>query len=639
MCGIVGMVVRDNAIDPHLLAHATQSLAHRGPDDSGTAIIQGGHAGEYAVGLGSRRLAILDLSPSGHQPMRDPETGNWIVYNGEIYNYRELRAELEAAGAHFIGNSDTEVALKAFGKWRERCLGRLRGMFALAFWEAAGKRLILARDPMGIKPLYYYASDKYFLFSSEVRTLLQTNLVPRALDPAALLDYLSFGSICDPNTLIRGVCAVRAGHYLAWGNGSLREVEYWDPIRASEASESGEDLAHEAGRAKRIEDLHRTLEESVRMQLVSDVPIGLFLSGGIDSSSLVALLRHGGVTPSTFSIVFREKDCSEAEHSRAVARKFATDHHEILVSQHDALEAIPGATRAMDQPSIDGLNTYLISRHTRAAGIKVVLSGLGGDEVFAGYSTFRTVPRMERLAGLWRHMPGALRGPLNAALERLAPETDRNRKLAALACANGNATHPYLLARALFTPRQCQQLAGSWTEGVLADRNSALGDTLQRACRLDPINRISYLEARCYLLNTLLRDTDSMSMAHGLEVRVPLIDHLLVERALALPGKWKLNGDSPKPLLTGAVPGLLPDAIVHRPKRGFTLPFDHWLRDELRAEVENTIGRVAQGPLGSILDFPAVRKIWQDFMRGTTSWSRPWSLYVLQRWCEANLQS
>ena len=621
-----------------MLERGTLSLGHRGPDDSGTILLRDSEPITVEIGLGNRRLAILDLSPLAHQPMHDASTGNWIVYNGEIYNFREVRRELEQDGVEFVSHSDTEVLLKAYGLWGELCLTKFRGIFAFAIWDASRHHLFLARDPMGIKPLYYAQSGAYFLFASEVRTILGTGLVPRRIDQAGLVNFLTFGSAYDPLTLVEGVHALPAGHSLTLDAGVLRQSQYWDLV-----DETGSvDKAH-ASSPSRDEShapvaLQPLLEEAVRMQLVSDVPLGVFLSGGIDSSALVSILSRGGITPSTFSIVFREAEFSEAEYSRVVARKFQTDHHEITVSQSDVLASIPEALRAMDLPTMDGINTYFVSRETRAAGVKVALSGLGGDEVFAGYSNFRSIPRMERFANAWKHLPRMLRGSAAAAFSALYAENDQNRKLAALARDNGRLLHPYFLTRMLFTPRQRDLLfpgAGPQITEAAASSQRAL---LLRALELDPINRVSYLESRCYMLNTLLRDADFMSMSQGLEVRVPLIDHVLAKTVLALPGATKMNG-TPKKLLVEALGGSLPGEIVHRPKRGFTLPFEHWMREELRTEIEPVLStkRIADGPLGGLLDANQVQQIWQYFLRGAVSWSRPWSLYVLQRWCELHL--
>jgi asparagine synthase (glutamine-hydrolysing) len=639
MCGIFGIVAHKTNLPADVLESATQLLAHRGPDDSGTIVISESAPEPVKIGLGSRRLAILDLSPLGHQPMHDSATGNWIVYNGEIYNFRDVRKELEQAGAEFISHSDTEVLLKAYARWGAECLAKFRGMFAFALWDARRHALFLARDPMGIKPLYYAQSGPYFLFASEVRTLLGTGLVPRRIEHSGLLNYLTFGSSYDPLTIIEGIQALPAGHSLTWQHGVLSESAFWDLVD-EKTTHSSENTAAVSGNGHRCAaaTLQPRLEESVRQQLVSDVPVGIFLSGGIDSSSLVSIVSRGGVTPSTFSIVFREADFSEAEHSRAVARKFRTDHHEITVSQNDLLAAIPDALRAMDLPSVDAINTFFVSRETRAAGVKVALSGLGGDEVFAGYSNFRAVPRMERFARWWNHVPRAARTSLGSAFAFISADTDQSRKLTSFMRDNGRILHPYFLTRMLFTPTKCDRLFPAADAKVVERAMASQRATLEPSLALDPVNRVSYLESRCYMLNTLLRDADFMSMSQGLEVRVPLIDHQLTKAVLSSPGAEKLSGNMPKQLLVKALADSLPDSVVHRPKRGFTLPFEHWMRRELRSEVETVLTRkMEEGPLAGVLNPGEVRHVWHDFLRGTTSWTRPWSLFVLHRWCERHL--
>jgi asparagine synthase (glutamine-hydrolysing) len=626
MCGVVGILAQNATVPADVLERATLSLVHRGPDDHGTVIIRE-EENSVEVGLGNRRLAILDLSPLGHQPMQDRSTGNWITYNGEIYNFRVLRARLEQEGDNFVSHSDTEVILKAYARWGEGFVSELRGMFAFAIWDAKRRRLFLARDPMGVKPLYFFKSDRHFLFASEVRTLLGTGLIPRKIDRAGLFGYLTFGSLYDPLTLIEGISSLPAGHTLVWEGGALRQQQYWD-IVASDFQIPGASSDTRAAE----EEVHAILDEAVRMQLVSDVPVGVFLSGGIDSSALVGILARHGLRASTFSVVFREADYSEAKHSRAIAKHFKTDHHEITASQQDVLDIIPSALGAMDQPTMDGVNTYFVSQKTRDAGVKVALSGLGGDEMFAGYSSFLTVPRMERFARGWTHVPGFIRTPLANAYSLLMPTGDQNGKLASLARDNGRLVHPYFLSRMLFTPSQSDGLLAS--ADAIASRRlaSPLLDAVSRAQSLDPVNRVSYLEARCYMLNTLLRDSDFMSMAHGLEVRVPLIDHRLAERVLAMPGRSKLDPTMPKPVLVRALGRELPKEIVHRPKRGFTLPFGQWLHQDLGPEVARTLGE-PHGILGDVLNRQSVRCVWDDFERGWTSWTRPWSLYVLDRWC------
>jgi asparagine synthase (glutamine-hydrolysing) len=628
MCGIFGIAAHNARIPDGVLERGTQSLAHRGPDDSGTIVLREATPDPVEVGLGNRRLAILDLSPLAHQPMHDPVSGNWILYNGEIYNFREVRAELEALDTQFVSQSDTEVLLKGYARWGERCLTKFRGMFAFAIWDAKLRQLFLARDPMGIKPLYYAQAGPFFLFASEVRTLLGTGLMPARIDEAGLVNYLSFGSAYDPLSLVQGIRSLPAGHFLTWKSGSTRISSYWDLVDMPEAVASQvEPIPNEP--------LQAILEEAVRLQLVSDVPVGIFLSGGIDSSALVSIVSRGGVTPSTFSIVFREADFSEAQHSRTIARKFHTDHHELTVSQGDVLAAIPDALRAMDLPTMDGINTYFVSRETRKAGVKVALSGLGGDEVFAGYSSFRTVPRMERFTRVWKRVPHVTRRGAGSVFSAFAPASDQSRKLGLLLRNGNRVLHPYFLSRMLFTPEQQDLLLLKSNTAAEKTATASQEDVLGRALALDPINRVSYLESRCYMLNTLLRDSDFMSMSQGLEVRVPLIDHRLARTVLTLPGRSKVNG-TPKKLLVEALEGSLPDEIIHRPKRGFTLPFEHWMRKEMRSEIEPVLqaSRIEQGPLGALLDGKAVEKIWKGFLDGAVSWSRPWSLFVLQRWCE-----
>ena len=472
------------------LARASAALLHRGPDDGGIEIVR---VPGVEVGLANRRLAIIDLSPAGHQPMFDADTGNWITYNGELYNFRALRAELEARGLTFRSHSDTEVILKAYGVWGEKCLDRFRGMFALAIWDAARRRLFVGRDPMGIKPLYYFQDGSRLVFASEVRALLATGLVPRRLAAAGLATYLMFGSVYDPFTLIEGVRALPAGHWLTWQDGRIETQEYWD-------------VPHDAAAEGRVESasaLPGLLDQTVELHTVSDVPIGVFLSGGIDSSALVALLSRRARV-STFSVVFREAEYNEAPFSRAVAERFHTDHHELTLSQQDALEAIPDALRAMDLPSMDGINTYIVSRQAVRAGLKVAMSGLGGDELFAGYDTFRRVPAMERFVRRSQRLPRPLRAPVAAAVGVLGGNTVRAQKLSALIAGEGGAVHPYFLSRMLFLPVQQAKLARGGTAQAAATTEQFMAENLSRAPASDA-SRVPYTRGGAALDPQLLR--------------------------------------------------------------------------------------------------------------------------------------
>jgi len=632
MCGIFGVVSRGAPLPADFLSKAARNLAHRGPDDSGTILL---NAADEQIGFAHTRLSIIDLSPLGHQPMQDPVTGNWIVFNGEIYNFRELRQELEAAGAEFKTHSDTEVILAAYRVWGESCLTRLGGMFAFALWDASRKRLLLARDPMGIKPLYYYQSERTFIFASEVRTLLQTGQVPRKTNPAGVLSYLAFGSVYEPWTIVDGVKAIPPGHVLIVENGSVSSREYWSPLQSSGRAKSEEKSSDESKNGTEAQ-LPAILRDAVLSHLVSDVPVGVFLSGGIDSSALVAVLSHNGVRANTFSLVFQEEEFDEGQYSREVARRFGAEHHEIPVSPQDALASLLAALCAMDQPTIDGINTYLVSAKTRAAGVKVALTGLGADEMFAGYSNFRHVPKMEAFSKRFGRLPRLVRRPLSASVEVFAGKGDRSRKLAELATGHEAIIHPYFLARALFGPAERESLFQSPDYQTLQQSLSRmLQESITESQSLDAVNRVSYLESRWYMRNTLLRDSDFMSMAHGLELRVPFLDRALVEACFRIPGNRKLQGDSPKRLLLASLGVDLPPQIVNRPKRGFTLPFERWLRGEMRPVVEDVL--LKNNWDRTSISARAVQAVWNRFLARETSWSRPWSLFVLQRWCEQNL--
>jgi asparagine synthase (glutamine-hydrolysing) len=569
--------------------------------------------------------------------MQDRDTGNWIVYNGEIYNFREIRSELESQGVGFNSHSDTEVILKAYGKWGARCLDHFRGMFAFAIWDAREQELLLARDRFGEKPLYYFHRDGLFLFASEVRSLLQTGLVARELDEAGLMEYLRYGSLSDPDTLIRGIRSLSPAHCLLLKEGEATLRKYWDLNSAERDLAAPRPVRHIG--PETIAELRTQLEDAILLRTVSDVPVGVFLSGGIDSSSLVALLSRKYPSLSTFSVVFNESDYSEAEYSRSISTRFGTDHHEIVISSHEVMTSLAKIIGAMDQPTVDGVNTYIISRETRRMGYKVALSGLGADEIFAGYETFKAVPRMEWVAWCLSTVNPKLRSML-ASIMRLPNSKRRPRaeKLAALIEGDSGILHPYALARTLFMPRQLRQLSLAG-DGRSADSAMApLADIVKWAARFDPVNRTSYLELRHYMANTLLRDSDVMSMAHGLELRVPFVDHKLAEFLFRIPGASKLKPGLPKWLLIEALQGLLPQQVVRRPKRGFTFPFELWLKKEMRQDMEDVLLDPSANLLAGI-DRKFVATVWKDFLAGKTTWSRPWSLYVLKQWVNMFLES
>ncbi len=632
MCGIFGIITnRPRAEVAGPVTQASRALAHRGPDDEGIEFISGQQDG-LTVAFAHRRLAILDLSPAGHQPMRDEATGNWITYNGEVFNFREARQRLENRGLTFHSESDTEVLLKGFGKLGEAAITDWRGMFAFGFWEAQARQLTLVRDRLGIKPLYYFHDGETFLFASEIRALLATGLVPRKLSPAALDSFLAFGSVQQPLTIIENVYAVLPGHTLTFKDGKIRSTPYWQ-LRADACPQPVNDertLSAEIG---------ELLREAVRLRLVSDVPVGVFLSGGIDSSAIVAMLHRAAEGRlKTFSVCFTEQEFSERAHAAQVAQAFETDHTEVLLTADDLLTRLPSALRAMDQPSVDGVNSYVVSEAAASAGLKVAVSGLGGDEVFAGYSLFRTIARDERRRAMIQSVPLGLRRAAAAAIQATT-HGNRATKLGSLLRSEQLGEHAVMLHRQLFTGEQRRSLLKTDGSGAAAQDQARLAAwTQQRLANCaegDLINQASALELGGYLGNTLLRDTDAMSMAHGLEVRVPLIDHRVIERLLDVPGQLKLRDGEPKWLLVEAAEKL-PREIVARPKRGFELPFRHWLLGALRKQVETAL---CEPEFGGLLQASAVRSLWQDFTAGRVSWSRVWSLYVLGEWTKLNLQN
>jgi asparagine synthase (glutamine-hydrolysing) len=622
MCGIFGLISpkpKSDLVDP--VARAARSLAHRGPDDEGIEFLCG-DADPLRVAFAHRRLAILDLSAAGHQPMRDEASGNWITYNGEVFNFREARGKLEARGLRFHSESDTEVLLKGYGLLGEEAIVDWRGMFAFGFWQARERRLTLVRDRLGIKPLYYFHDGETFLFASEIRALLATGLVPRRVSQAAIDGYLAFGSVQQPLTIVENVFAVLPGHTLTFHDGWIEQRPYWQ-LRAGACPPPAGDVA---------EEIAELLAESVKLRLVSDVPVGLFLSGGIDSSAVNALARRAtNGELKSFSVCFREREFSEQVYAERVARQYATNHASILVTEDEILAKLPAALDAMDQPSIDGVNTYIVSEATAEAGLKVALSGLGGDEVFAGYNFFRTVARDEQLRARASAAPRVLRRAAASAIGAVA-NGNRASKLSALLRGDHLDEHIVQLYRRVFTNQQREALLRAripessrmreWTDFQIANCVSA-----------DPINQASALDLGGYMANTLLRDADAMSMRHSLEVRVPLIDHKLVERMLTVAGDAKLRAGEPKWLLAHAARDL-PREIIDRPKRGFVLPYELWLKRALRKQVEATLDSPG---LQEFLDAGAMHSIWRDFLDERVNWTRPWSFYVLGRWLEINL--
>ena len=614
MCGIFGyLLARSPEGELPSLDKAVQKLRHRGPDGDGTFRAV---AGDVACGLAHTRLAIIDLSPSGKQPMSTLDGRLTIVFNGEIYNYRDVRAELEAADDRFVSGSDTEVILLAYARWGSDCLRRFRGMYAFAIWDARERSLFLGRDPMGVKPLYVARVQDGVVFASEVRALLSSGRVARRLDPEGLAGYLAFGSVREPQTIVRGIELLEAGSFAELRDGRWRVGKHWSAPLWVDRSISRKDA---------IDETRSLLRESIALRLIADVPIGIFLSGGMDSSAIVALASQVSTRPiHTFTVTFDEAAYDEGPQALSLARAFGAEHHVVRLSSKRALDAIDDAVAALDQPSADGTNTYFVAQAVRGAGLAVALSGIGGDEIFAGYAyfrRFRAVMRARRLLG--RIPQGVSRLPRGLGL------STPFRKTLGLLGSAGDPFGVYAVLRGVFVGAQRRALLGEHADGGDAPLpGDVAASEWARSAGGDAIAAFGLLDATNYLRNTLLRDTDVMGMAHALEVREPLLDHRLVERLFTLPGSMKLARGVNKPLLAEAVPEL-PKATSRRKKMGFTLPLAAWLRGPLREWAEDRLpGASALG-----LDAAAVTQVWRGFLDGRAPFSHVWTLIALADWC------
>jgi asparagine synthase (glutamine-hydrolysing) len=641
MCGIGGVIgeTRGELAESRVRCMLA-SMVHRGPDDEGLLAKPG------AV-LGMRRLSIIDLG-GGHQPIFNEDGTVGVVFNGEIYNFSHLRASLEGRGHRFRTNSDTETIVHAYEEWGERCVAHLRGMFAFALWDGRGgstrgeSRVLLARDRLGIKPLYYAVADGALLFASEVRSLLASGAIARRLARESIEAYLLFGSVVEPMTLVQGVFSLPPGHSMMVSCRDAHKSKpaaYWDLAEAAGKLRKG-DLPRtlpEAAQATRP-----LLEEAVRSHLVADVPLGFFLSSGLDSTALVALASRERSGLHTFTIVFPEEEFSEAEIARRTAEHYGTEHRELMVSAEEMLAQLPQAVGALDQPSMDGINTYFVSWAARQAGLKVALSGLGGDEVFGGYPTFRMTPRVAALARLASSLPAAPRRAMSEALVTFgrsgtrSSRTDALRKFGAIWTAPNSQPHPYFFTRLLFTEQQLQYLSPSRKTGMPAPWRTWLEQAAAGARELGGDAGVSSLEMRAYMANTLLRDTDAMSMRHSLEVRVPLLDHPLVEFVTALPDSARRGRGLSKALLAESLRTLLPREVIEQRKRTFTFPWQRWLRGPLGLEVSMRLGGLTPS-LAEVLDRDEVHVVWRSFLNGRTGWARPWSLFVLNEWVRCHL--
>ncbi|MFN2431252.1 MAG: asparagine synthase (glutamine-hydrolyzing) [Gemmatimonadota bacterium] len=573
MCGIAGF----NWGDEELVARMLGRITHRGPDSGGSYVAP-------EVSLGSRRLAIIDLSARGNQPLPNEDRSVWIVFNGEIYNHRDLRRRLEGRGHRFAGASDTEVVVHAYEEWGTDCLRRLNGEFALAIWDSRRRRLFLARDRLGIKPLYYAWRGGRLIFASEIKALLEWDALDRTLEPDALLYYLGYEFTPAPLTMFAGVAKLEPGHRLVLEDGRLADEAWWDvPLYRGNAT-----------RREAEDQLISTLEESVRLRLRADVPVGLFLSGGLDSSLILSLSAAlGTALPQTFALGYAESSYSELEEARRIAEHFGTEHHELLIegiSPDDVRET----AWSLDEPMTDlsAIPFYLISREARRR-VKVALSGEGGDELLCGYDRFRA----SRLDGRLRLLPATLgRGLLDYMADRL-PDGEEKKSLRAklkrFAQGARLAREGRHVRWQYFFPPEHEKLVREPQRWGLDrhDRFAPVRRHWEASEHHRNLNRESYVDLKLLLPDSLLVKADKMSMAHGLEVRVPFLDHNVVELTVPFPPSWKLDGSRTKAILRSAAARhhLLPERVLTRGKQGYSFPSKNWLRGPLRPFLEETL--------------------------------------------------
>jgi asparagine synthase (glutamine-hydrolysing) len=639
ICGVIGMEVEETsrAIARRMMA----ALVHRGPDAEGILFAP-------PVAAGMRRLSIIDL-PGGGQPVWNESETLAVIFNGEIYNFSELRTQLQSAGHQFRTHSDTEVIVHAYEEWGTACVERLHGMFAFAVVEMPGRpggratNVFLARDRLGIKPLYYTIVGGALLFASEVRALLASGCVPAKLSAEALPSYLLFGSVGEPLTLIDGVFSLPPGHFLHIPAVAPvmhpTPTPYWDIGKDLGDGAKGKSASRDR-RESPMARVRSLLEESVRSHLIADVPVGVFLSSGIDSTAVAALASRFRAGVHTFTVGFPDAGFSEAEFARRTAERLGTTHLELNLTAEEMVSRLDEAVASFDQPSMDGINTYFVSWAARQAGLKVALSGLGSDEIFGGYSTFRATSNVTRLAIAGRFLPRSARQSISRVFEssnmfRSSP--DKYRKASAAWLDPNVLPHEYFFTRLLFAPRAVASCTRkdrtSWQGSAWWNwLSEAVGD----ARAMDSFSRVSCLELRSYLVNTLLRDTDAMSMRHSLEVRVPFLDSALVRYVLSLSAVEKQHQGRPKSLLIEALGDLLPEETLSQQKLTFTFPWENWLRGELGRRVAKGLADWSPA-LEPHMQPGFALSVWTEFLEGRTSWSRPWSLYVLNEWAKQNL--
>jgi asparagine synthase (glutamine-hydrolysing) len=623
ICGIIGTSPPAIATGVHAMMDA---MVHRGPNDAGYEVLNlGSDEGGPSAGFGFRRLAILDLTAAGHQPMFNAATGDCLIFNGEIYNFRRLRTELQCEGVVFHSHSDTEVLLHAIGRWGEHALQKIQGMYALAFYDARTRRILLARDPLGIKPLYVANTSRGLAFASEIRALRASGIPGSDLDVDGVTGMLAYGAVPSPYTIYRDIRSFPAGHYQWISAGSMSSGVTAAPRRFwsyPPTADGSVDLPTAAAKVRLL------LHDAVLRHLVADVPVGVFLSAGIDSTIIASYAREYTPHVTAFTVGFGAVHGEdEIQQASQTARVLGMRHVCVSLDIRNMPEQWHDWISSMDSPSVDGFNTYVVSRRLAEENVVVGLSGLGADEFFGGYPSFRTAPRLASLVRALQFVPGPLRGDLVRTAGALSRRTGAFEKLADLVSGEPTVPAIALAMRRTLSDHALESLglSGGRARSIPGDQFAG-ADPFQG---VDAFNSVSRVETHHYMGDMLLRDTDANSMRHSLEVRVPFLDLPLVDYVSSLPGRVKRSPRGlPKYLLRAACQKVLRDDIARRPKTGFSLPIGDWMRHAMRESCEAAIDRLANVPF---LDQAAIRHTWNTFVQNPESlrWSRPLALVVL----------
>ena len=617
MCGICGIVnFESDPVDRVVIERMTSALAHRGPDDAGCFI-------EGSVGLGHRRLSIIDLS-GGKQPIFNEDRSAAIIFNGEIYNYRDLAAVLTSAGHTFKTRSDTETILHAYDEFSDACVHLLRGMFGFAIWDRAKRRLLLARDRLGVKPLYYYRNGRFLAFASEIKSLLEIRSIPREVDPEALDLYLSLRYVPGPRTMFKNIFRLQPGHILTADDSGVRTSRYWDIEYTDPEPHSPEYL---------LERFRELVDESVRMRLVAEVPLGVFLSGGLDSSAILATMSKiaGGERVKTFSVGYaasgaEEESANEFEYARLATDAFASEHHEYRLDARSFAQFVPDLVRYLDEPLADPscVPLYFISKLAREH-ITVVLSGEGADEILAGYGIYG---RMLALDRIYKRS-----GPVSRLAPWLACLTPSEKlRHCVRMCAQPLQARYHGVCRG-FSAEGMLRLVGADRVQQSAERmREIFGAYFKTVEKASPLDQMLYVDAKVWLPDDLLVKADKMTMANGLELRVPFLDHKMVEFAATLPNASKIHGKGGKTLLRTAMRGVLPDAIIDRPKKGFPIPISSWLRTSLRQFTRDHL-LAGDSACGRYIERRETARLVQEHEQGAVDRSQEiWTLLVFEFW-------